>query len=43
MAGNNNKKLVDEFKGLLNNFGQTGKLNKKQVKDAIAMLNHISK
>jgi hypothetical protein len=42
-AGNNNKELVNEYKDFLNKFGQTGKLNKKQVKDALKTLSNISK
>ena len=42
-AGNNNKQMVNEFKDLLNKFSQTGKLNQKQAKDAINVLNNISK
>jgi hypothetical protein len=41
IAGNNNKKLVDEFKNLILKFSQTGKLTKKQVSDAIKLLNNI--
>jgi hypothetical protein len=43
IAGNNNKKVIDEFKDLLNKFSQTGKLTTKQTKDALNVLNHISK
>jgi hypothetical protein len=35
--------VIDEFKDLSNKFSQTGKLTKKQAKDALNVLNHISK
>jgi hypothetical protein len=42
-AGNNNAKLISEFKNLLIKFSQTGKLNKKQVSNALKVLSNISK
>jgi hypothetical protein len=42
-AGNNNAKMISEFKNLLIKFGQTGKLNKKQVSNALKVLSNISK
>jgi hypothetical protein len=41
IAGNNNPKLIQEFKNLLLKFSQTGKLTKKQVSSAIKLLNNI--
>jgi hypothetical protein len=43
LAGNNNNKIIDEFKNLLYKFGHNGKLTKKEVKDALYTLNNISK
>jgi len=40
-AGNNNRKMIDEFKNLLLKFSQTGKLTKKQVSSAIKSLDNI--
>jgi hypothetical protein len=43
IAGQNNVKVIEEFKNLIQKFLETGKLNKSQVKNALSVLDNVSK
>jgi hypothetical protein len=43
IAGQNNPKVINEFKDILQKFSQTGKLTKMQVKNAMNVLKNVSK
>jgi predicted transcriptional regulator len=43
IAGQNNPKVINEFKDIIQKFSQTGKLTKMQVKNAMNVLKNVSK